>query len=326
MEAMKDRIEWIDALKGIGIILVVYGHIHSEQDSVRLFIYLFHMPLFFAISGYLFKQTALSVPFLKQKFRSLLLPYFSFGMIYLVIWAFRNGFNGISTILKGLLIISTSNLPIESGLWFLPALFFCELLVVIIDKYCLHRVLKALVIIALTITGCLWTRFIPYRLPWALDVAFSALGFFYFGRITSSKEFEKKVHGKELLAVGMICAGILLSPICGKINMRAGMWGNAPLAYGVAMIMIVALFIISIRWCDTQSWVKTTLTAIGRHSIVFLCTNHIVIEYSRKIVYFINTDSWLSELLVFCISMVIMHLLSKIFFTTKLGVIIGKRT
>lgn len=59
----KQRIEWLDFLKGIGIILVMVGH--SFRDKMRMdsfiadfiysIIYVFHMPLFFAVSGYLFK-------------------------------------------------------------------------------------------------------------------------------------------------------------------------------------------------------------------------------------------------------------------------------
>ncbi len=45
------RIEWIDVLKGIGIILVILGHTHV---LFRTYIFSFHMPLFFFISGYLF--------------------------------------------------------------------------------------------------------------------------------------------------------------------------------------------------------------------------------------------------------------------------------
>ena len=47
----KRRLNYLDYAKGIGILLVVLGHIYN--NSVKLWIYSFHMPLFFIISGYL---------------------------------------------------------------------------------------------------------------------------------------------------------------------------------------------------------------------------------------------------------------------------------
>ena len=52
---MTKRIEWIDIAKGIGIILVVIGHI-SQIKVLNDIIYSFHMPLFFIISWYLYKR------------------------------------------------------------------------------------------------------------------------------------------------------------------------------------------------------------------------------------------------------------------------------
>ena len=42
------RIEWVDIAKGIGSILVVFGHIkYIYCDEIYLVIKQFHMPLFF---------------------------------------------------------------------------------------------------------------------------------------------------------------------------------------------------------------------------------------------------------------------------------------
>lgn len=45
---MTKRIEYIDILKGIGIILVVLGHVTQDKQVFQL-IYAFHMPLFFFV-------------------------------------------------------------------------------------------------------------------------------------------------------------------------------------------------------------------------------------------------------------------------------------
>ena len=41
-----ERLSWLDVLKGIGIILVVIGHVYSNR-TVFNWLYSFHMPLFF---------------------------------------------------------------------------------------------------------------------------------------------------------------------------------------------------------------------------------------------------------------------------------------
>lgn len=54
MQPKSNRLEHIDILKGLLIILVVIGHI-GGIPTLHKYIYWFHMPCFFMISGYLFQ-------------------------------------------------------------------------------------------------------------------------------------------------------------------------------------------------------------------------------------------------------------------------------
>lgn len=58
----KKRLNWVDWAKTFGIFLVVFGHSFNPSSSewsweleLLNLIYSFHMPLFFFLSGYLFK-------------------------------------------------------------------------------------------------------------------------------------------------------------------------------------------------------------------------------------------------------------------------------
>lgn len=55
-----NRLQWADALRGLLILLVILGHsiqyapnIDAENNRLWNMIYSFHMPAFFAISGFL---------------------------------------------------------------------------------------------------------------------------------------------------------------------------------------------------------------------------------------------------------------------------------
>ena len=81
----------IDIAKGIGIVLVVLGHVLINSDINRL-IYLFHMPLFFFISGIIFYSTYNKdikfKDYLLKKIKSILIPYFVFSIICFIYWYF----------------------------------------------------------------------------------------------------------------------------------------------------------------------------------------------------------------------------------------------
>ena len=56
MQQIDKEIEYMNVAKAIGIILIVVGHSFAEEStsSIRSFVYLFHVPLFFILSGYFF--------------------------------------------------------------------------------------------------------------------------------------------------------------------------------------------------------------------------------------------------------------------------------
>ena len=59
----KRRDVTIDIAKGIGIILVVFSHLTFNGQMQRILVHSFNMPLFFIISGYLFKEKKLKEVF-----------------------------------------------------------------------------------------------------------------------------------------------------------------------------------------------------------------------------------------------------------------------
>lgn len=90
---MTKRIEYIDYAKCIAILLVVSGHIIQcfyilgTKDSLFTFIYSFHMPLFFFLSGYVAQITrersfAKGVfPYLVRKMETLLVPFLVWSLL-----------------------------------------------------------------------------------------------------------------------------------------------------------------------------------------------------------------------------------------------------
>ena len=58
----KARLGWIDAARGIGILLMFYGHVvqlafpgnGAAKEQTR-FMILFHMPVFFVMAGFFFR-------------------------------------------------------------------------------------------------------------------------------------------------------------------------------------------------------------------------------------------------------------------------------
>ena len=82
------REAWIDYLRGFGILLMIIGHTHVWNPIVQ-WIYGFHMPLFFMLSGYLFDPqkwfTSGYRKYLFKRAKNYLVPYFIWcGVCYLL--------------------------------------------------------------------------------------------------------------------------------------------------------------------------------------------------------------------------------------------------
>ncbi len=123
------RIRYLDLYKGIGIIMVVLGHMQMIPIELKLWIEAFHMPLFFVASGMLIGEKKLYERDAKTTFGdracSVLIPYFWFSLIA-VLWDAAGIFldpaqyTTVSMISK---IWDSLSFYGVSVLWFLPAFF-----------------------------------------------------------------------------------------------------------------------------------------------------------------------------------------------------------
>ena len=123
---MRERINFIDYSKALGILFVVFGHVYCGSNIVTNWIYSFHMPLFFIISGMLLnnKNSILTLKeLILRKFKSIIIPYLIFSILNCFGYYFIDKFSFIT--LKSGILQSVTLFGI-GALWFLPALFIAE--------------------------------------------------------------------------------------------------------------------------------------------------------------------------------------------------------
>ncbi len=129
-----ERLISADLLKLFAIFLVLWGHCLQQflensvlENSVYVFIYSFHMPLFMVLSGY-FSFSSLQLKFcdvLLKKARQLLLPFLSWSLFIFALRMFLG-----NMLPEYFPIISPGNAFVGAfgNFWFLKSLFFCYML------------------------------------------------------------------------------------------------------------------------------------------------------------------------------------------------------
>ena len=81
-----ERKKYLDAAKGWGITMVVFGHITSVGNPIDIWFSAYKLVIFFIVSGYLMcmRQTFRKLTFMqyvKKQAAGLLIPYFGYSVI-----------------------------------------------------------------------------------------------------------------------------------------------------------------------------------------------------------------------------------------------------
>ena len=215
-----------DIMKGIGIVAVIIGH-SSIPVSLRNFIFTWHMPMFFMISGYFYRPNSVVVS-LKKNFKSLIIPYL-FTAVFLSLLTFvaplignkepysLNLFiNQVYAIIYG---AGSAMLPnggnyFVGAIWFLLALFWCRFAFNIIYTRVNDYYIIITLLVSILSTFTAQYVFIPSNVL----QGFSAMLFFLLGYIAK----ERKILFKNVnifIVYSIILVLILYSSFQGPIGM-----------------------------------------------------------------------------------------------------------
>lgn len=130
------RIKWVDVAKFIGIFSIYLGHL--DQGASRNFVFLFHVPLFFLISGCMenFNKEENFLKYLLKKVKNILIPFFIFSILSIIINVLNSNapFDSVKDMISLVLKGTIRNTFFAASLWFLSCLFVIEILFFIIKK------------------------------------------------------------------------------------------------------------------------------------------------------------------------------------------------
>ena len=173
----KQRLYYLDALKGILIILVILGHsiqykiMDYQHDVLFRVIYSFHMPLFFLISGFLTYKGRYDAFMVKKRFVQCIIPFVSWAFLLPI---FESGIYDFERTIKIL------TYP-DNGLWFLYNLFFYCLVFNLSERWSNQKnkqeyLLLTICVMLYVLMTFLHTRFNVTQICWYLP--FFAMGYY----------------------------------------------------------------------------------------------------------------------------------------------------
>jgi len=214
------RDECLDYAKGIGILLVIWNH--SGNNFLSPAISRFHLPLFFIISGIICSSHNHCDRSLKEYFhyksRKLLLPYFGFGILDLIVYSVVSPdfLVGEGNIWIQLLYFIIGKRRIDlyffpGALWFLIALFSCEIVFFVLKKLCSDfTVLWGMLLVICYGVHLIHTLDNIKTFPMNLDLVPFIIPFFAFGFYFSELGYYEKFKGMKASPLNLIiCFGTL---------------------------------------------------------------------------------------------------------------------
>jgi acyltransferase len=304
--SVASRVSWIDICRGIAILFVMYAHM-LPSDSYRYLFYAFHMPLFFFLSGIVFKENFKSFwSLIVKSFKAILVPYFLFAALTYFFWFIKeptthNTMQDFLTQIYGIFYGNGNNgyLYFNVALWFLPCLFITKIGFALLTKLSSKtNVLVGLLAVFSVIGFALSTYFNAVKLPFGMEIAFSAIVFFGAGfLIKRNGSLFQRLQSKGVvyfilgLVVSIVLATINYNLYGNQIDMRMNRINNYFLFYTAAFSGIFAWIAFSMM--IGKSYI---LEYIGKHTLVLFVWHYLLFSYFTDITTFLLSANVLSTI------------------------------
>lgn len=281
----KKRLEFVDIAKGIGIMIVCFGHSGAESVVIS-WIGGFIVPLFFILSGYMYKDKGIPVgKDLYNKARKLLKPYLFFSVILLVIYkCFEwNDIVGVFYsryclygyhVQDNIFFMRATNSP----MWFLTAMFAAYPLFYLLIKN--EKYMPLIVLSYLAITwGC---TFLPVLLPWSIDIAFMMAIFMYIG--VQFRKIDDLLKKPAYVYWLILIAFVILCKLNGEPNPSVRELGRTFLLYMLTGVLGTVFMMWMCKHLEGKPF-SGLLADIGRHTLVIFCLQILVFHQLNRVIY-----------------------------------------
>lgn len=265
----KNRIGYLDLAKGIGIILVVWAHARGPLQS---YIYQFHMPFFFILSGLLYSEKSSFKEYLWKKTKGLYIPFVFWNLLFYVTKTIIRGSSAL-TILKnaGLIVLTLSkDGEFMGATWFLGSLFLVSIFYKILDLVIKESKFKPLLILFIfaSLTAIGFAKTFPYLTSRTLILGL----FFAIGALVKKyKEYFKDVVGGITAVICLLMYIVIAS--FNSANMGKNEYSN-PLLFVIGSILASYALIVFCKLFEEKvkvlQPVKRFIMFLGRRSLDIL--------------------------------------------------------
>lgn len=320
--------------KGYGIILVIISHLEIERFGFTR-IYSFHMPLFFFLSGYVFRDRGSFREFFMKKLRSIVIPYFCLGIPILISKAVNQHYSSDELLSVFLQFLIQKRLW---TLWFLASLLWLNLFYFVIHRHCTGWVIAGMCVV-FPILGLLFYHTGHRALFWNMDVFMMALPFFASGHYLSTHPQKIAFLTKTkistafylilFLLINFVCDSLSVGISGTILDMSYNLYGVPYLSYPAAFAGIFAMLIAA------QLGTIEPIRYIGENSLLYFAWHKpIMIPITLKIMNLFHfvLDESSSALTVFCYQMLqlafilaAITVLNMVISKTKLRFMLGKK-
>lgn len=273
----------ISNIKALGILLMVMGHAIAGLSGIYNiaynFIYLFHMPLFFFCSGYLFKDKYTetinsSFVFFKKKVKGLYVPYLKWCLLFIAVhdalialnfYSPLNTPNGVYLTtyqlkdywhcVSSAMLFNYNSDPMLGGFWFIGQLFWCSLiacgLMWILGKITLLSCnTRYIVGIMICLLMSLVVSFVHKSVPFIgiNQRAFLCASYFLTGKLYAHNVGEIKLNIKAGWVILIILLIIATTDVIDDVTQYSPInYQLIPIKYIVALMGIYLSFLIITR-------------------------------------------------------------------------------
>lgn len=303
--------------RGLCIILMVMAHAGSPMWVTR-FVYMFHMPFFFIISGYCLKEFYLSHTrlFLEKRVKGLYIPYIKWSLLFLLLHNVFFHFHFYDTEYGYVALSDYSQIPqkiyevkdlishgiaalsqmegheqLLGGYWFLKELFFGSIIGFLICKYSLllgggkKNLFNSLVAFLLFLSvKCLHIQ-IPYlNLNW---ITFLSTFYYCVGYDLKRLGFSVRSNSVILLMALVVAAVSLMLP---EFEMgKQGSWYMF-LYIGTSVLGFFFVMHVAATISRTETKMKSFLVACGNHTLSILTWHFICFKFVSLSVVILNHE------------------------------------